>query len=323
MRTKTIEKVVTYSIVYGYAITQPFSYDTDLQSLLQDKLLAEGRTLQYGENREIVRHIQQRYDRQDDFNNRTSGTFSLLKADAKRGYQSSHDVKITGKDNQKAMKKLLSKEKQVHMDEIEELIDTISYGDISNDVIQVQEVLLYYGYYKGNIDGIYGPLTADAILQVKNEYNYMEENIINVPIQTLEDGDQVEEIELIQVEIQENSQAIAQYARTYIGTPYIWGGVSPKGFDCSGFIQYVYEKHNKVIPRTVNDIWNFSSPITSPSIGDLVFFETYKAGPSHLGIYLGNGDFIHAGSSRGVEVSNFTNNEYWSSRYLGAKRIDL
>lgn len=107
-------------------------------------------------------------------------------------------------------------------------------------------------------------------------------------------------------------------AKKYIGAPYKWAGSSPSGFDCSGFLNYVYRNAGISIPRTVASIWSATKPVSSPRAGDLVFFETYKEGPSHAGIYLGNNKFIHAGSSRGVEISDMSNS-YWKPRYLGAK----
>lgn len=92
------------------------------------------------------------------------------------------------------------------------------------------------------------------------------------------------------------------------------------GFDCSGFIQYIFRQNGVSVPRTAAEQWNKGTSVSSPSVGDVVFFETYKAGPSHNGIYIGDNKFIHAGSSRGVEVADM-NNSYWKPRYLGAKRL--
>lgn len=108
--------------------------------------------------------------------------------------------------------------------------------------------------------------------------------------------------------------------KKYIGTPYVWGGTSPSGFDCSGFIQYVFAQNGISIPRTVSSIWSAGTSVGSPSVGDIVFFETYKSGPSHAGIYLGGGKFLHAGTSSGVTISDM-NSSYWSPKYLGAKRL--
>ena len=112
--------------------------------------------------------------------------------------------------------------------------------------------------------------------------------------------------------------ALITEAKKYIGVPYVWAGSTPSGFDCSGYLNYVYGKVGVSIPRTVETIWNATKPVSSLQAGDLVFFETYKTGPSHAGIYLGNNKFIHAGTSRGVEISDM-NNTYWKPRYLGAK----
>ncbi|WP_442593618.1 NlpC/P60 family protein [Neobacillus sp. D3-1R] len=111
--------------------------------------------------------------------------------------------------------------------------------------------------------------------------------------------------------------ALVTEAKKYIGTPYVWGGSTPSGFDCSGYLNYVYTKVGVSIPRTVATIWNATTPVSSPKIGDIVFFDT-TGGPSHAGIYLGDNKFIHASTSQGVTISDL-NNTYWKPRYLGAK----
>lgn len=107
-------------------------------------------------------------------------------------------------------------------------------------------------------------------------------------------------------------------SKKYIGSPYVWGGTSPSGFDCSGYLNFVFAKVGVSLPRTVASIWRETTTVANPRAGDIVFFETYTSGPSHAGIYLGNNKFIHAGSSTGVTISDLTSS-YWKNRYLGAK----
>jgi cell wall-associated NlpC family hydrolase len=109
-------------------------------------------------------------------------------------------------------------------------------------------------------------------------------------------------------------------ALRFLGTPYVFGGTSPSGFDCSGFVQHVFAMLGVSLPRTADAQYYAGSRIKGGmKTGDLVFFQTYEPGPSHVGIYLGNGRFVHA-SSHGVMVSSLSDT-YWSSRYLGAKRF--
>lgn len=115
-----------------------------------------------------------------------------------------------------------------------------------------------------------------------------------------------------------NAQEIIDEAKKYIGTPYLWGGNTTSGFDCSGFVKYVFAKFGVSLPRTTETQWTATTPVNAPSIGDLVFFQTYKPGPSHVGIYLGNNKFISAASS-GVTISDLTSS-YWGTRYLGARK---
>lgn len=118
-----------------------------------------------------------------------------------------------------------------------------------------------------------------------------------------------------------NVNKLVSTAKAQNGVKYVWGGSSPSGFDCSGFIHYVYNKAGYGIGRLSSEgYYNRSHMINNPQVGDLVFFSgTYKAGISHLGVYLGGGNFIHAGSD-GVEISNLSN-PYWKSHFDSYKRF--
>ncbi len=107
-------------------------------------------------------------------------------------------------------------------------------------------------------------------------------------------------------------------AQQYLGLPYVWGSASPSngGFDCSGFISYVFG----VGRQDVNGYWNSVSKVSSPQPGDLVFFQgTYKPGPSHIGIYVGNGQMIHAGD-KGIAYASLSSS-YNQKHFLGYGRF--
>lgn len=120
-----------------------------------------------------------------------------------------------------------------------------------------------------------------------------------------------------------SSETLIDKAKTYIGVPYRFGGTSPKGFDCSGFTQLVFLENDIKLPRTAAEQFQIGKVIKKNNLqkGDLVFFETYKKGPSHIGVYIGEQKFIHASSANGVTISSLNNSSYWQSRYLGAKRV--
>lgn len=119
-----------------------------------------------------------------------------------------------------------------------------------------------------------------------------------------------------------SSGSLIDIAKSVLGTKYVWGGSAPGGFDCSGFIYWAFNQAGQKIPRLSTDgYYNRSYMIDNPQVGDLVFFEgTYRSGISHMGIYLGNGQFIHAGSSTGVTIAS-VNNSYWSKHFHSYKRF--
>lgn len=117
---------------------------------------------------------------------------------------------------------------------------------------------------------------------------------------------------------------ITDYAVKFKGTPYKFGGTTPSGFDCSGYLRYVFTNFGISIPRTAAEQYKMGTGVSKSNLkeGDMVFFSgTYKAGISHAGIYVGNGGFISA-TSKGVTIANLNTNPYWAPKYTGARRLD-
>jgi len=118
-----------------------------------------------------------------------------------------------------------------------------------------------------------------------------------------------------------SASSIIQYAETFMGTPYVWGGTSPSGFDCSGFTQFVFAHFGVSIYRTSEDQFAEGVPVSANDLqpGDLVFFSTYAPGATHVGIYIGNNLMVDA-QDYGVSIDNIFNS-YWGPKYLGARQI--
>ena len=115
---------------------------------------------------------------------------------------------------------------------------------------------------------------------------------------------------------------ITRTAMRYIGVPYMWGGTTFAGVDCSGFVQAVFAKNGIELPRMADEQFAAGHHIGTHWLmpGDLVFFETYTSGASHVGIYIGGGKFIHASVGKGVTIDTL-NMDYYASRYIGARRF--
>ena len=115
--------------------------------------------------------------------------------------------------------------------------------------------------------------------------------------------------------------SIVDFSKRLKGIPYLYGGNTLAGFDCSGFIYYVHNEAGLNISRQSSEgYFAQSATVSIPIVGDLVFFEnTYKAGISHMGIYIGNNEFVHAGS-KGVEVASL-NSTYWIEHFVSFKRF--
>jgi len=118
-------------------------------------------------------------------------------------------------------------------------------------------------------------------------------------------------------------EKIVETAKMYLGVPYMWAGITATGVDCSGFIYAVYKMNGYRIPRDAESQFNYCEKKKDEELipGDLVFFTTYLPGPSHVGIYIGDRNFIHASSGKGVVTVSSLDQEYYKARYLGGGRI--
>lgn len=194
-------------------------------------------------------------------------------------------------------------------------------GSAGAEIVQIQEKLISDGYDIGLPDGVFGAQLEAAIKQYQLSVGLTPDGVVGPATYS----------KLMGSDMPRGGQAVSRgggYARglinvafQYLGVPYVFGGTSPWGFDCSGFTQFVFRQCGISLPRTA-DVQYYNYPKVSSSNlrpGDLVFFETYEPGPSHCGIYIGGGEFIHAGSSTGVTVATLFGG-YWGSRYIGAAR---
>jgi cell wall-associated NlpC family hydrolase len=121
-------------------------------------------------------------------------------------------------------------------------------------------------------------------------------------------------------------QQLLEDAKYFKGGKYVWGGTTPQGFDCSGYVQYLYKKHHINLPRTALAQANRGSSVTKNNLekGDLLFFLTDKKRGipvTHVGIYLGDGKFIHAASKKKGIIISPIDHGYYAKKFVSAKRV--
>jgi len=182
----------------------------------------------------------------------------------------------------------------------------------NQDIVSVQRDLQKLGYDKGKTTtGSYDTTTTQAIKSFQTDYGLAITGVLNEATGTA-----------INHAIVKND--LVRDTVNYTGVPYLWGGETPAGFDCSGFVYFMFKKHGVDMSRNTSaGLYKTGTPISRNNLqpGDLVFFDINSTGTiSHVGFYMGNNQFISATSSKGIQAVSM-DNSYWSKYYVGAKRI--
>ena len=173
-------------------------------------------------------------------------------------------------------------------------------GDQGSEIAAIQMKLKEKGYKITRINGKFTAETTKAVRSFQKRQKLKSDGIVENRTYYILMG---KKLKVDNVKVQDKAKQITDTAKTYVGVPYKFGGTTPKGFDCSGFVQYVFEQRKVTLPRAADAQYKVGKIIKQKELkqGDLVFFSTYEKGASHCGIYLEQGKFIHA-SSHGVMV---------------------
>lgn len=192
-------------------------------------------------------------------------------------------------------------------------------GDTGPEVAQIQSQLIALGYKPGPADGEFGAMTTTAVTAFQNDRGLEADGVVGPETFRLLVG---RDIPVSRDSSTTVVRRLIQTATKYVGVPYMFGGNTPSGFDCSGFTSHVFARIGISLPRMADEQYEVGQPVGKGRLqpGDLVYFTTYTAGVSHVGIYLGDGKFISATSSRGVAIDRL-DNSYWGPRYIGARRV--
>ena len=198
-------------------------------------------------------------------------------------------------------------------------------GDTGPAVEQIQSGLKDSGFFGGKVDGVFSTMTRQAVISFQKAAGLKADGFVEEKTFKALTGKAIppKPANIAKAAPNRNANRILDTALSYRGVKYRFGGATPSGFDCSGFIYYVFDQMGYGLPRMADGQFEVGIPVSRAALqpGDLVFFSTYEPGPSHVGIYLGNGQFIHASSGAGHVTITSLANPYHRDRYIGARRI--
>lgn len=203
---------------------------------------------------------------------------------------------------------------------------TLKSGMRGDTVYELQKDLKTLGFMDINPTGYFGSITKAAVINFQKKQGLATDGIAGT--QTLGKMDKLmgKKTTVSRGTTSRGlSQTITDYAKKLLGVRYVWGGTTSKGFDCSGFVRYVYKKLGITLNRTSSSQTGNGTYIkkVNLSAGDIVFFDTNGGNNriNHVGIYIGSGKFIHASSSHHKVVISNINTGFYSRAYMTARRV--
>lgn len=188
----------------------------------------------------------------------------------------------------------------------------LSQGMTSSSVSDLQRDLKSLGFFTyPTVTGYFGTITAQAVKDYQKAYLLPITGIVDAATR-------------LSIAHALTKRAMLNDAMSFMRVPYLWGGATPQGFDCSGFVYYMFNKHGIPAVRTTSKgLFDTGMSVSQPNLqpGDLVFFAIAAPGVvDHVGFYIGNGQFLSATRSAGIYPQSLINT-YWGPKYLGAKRV--
>lgn len=272
---------------------------------------------------------------------RITGYYGSITKDAVKDFQKAYGLKADGVVGEKTMEKLFSTYKET----------SLIPGMKSDDVGEIQKRLKELGYYSYDIDNDYGAKTREAVVYFQSAHNLKADGIAGTKTKETLFSSSAKKEQDARRDLADNydsnppeqpappqssegkskAQQAIDIAKTKIGSKYVYGAEGPDTFDCSGLTTYVYKKLGVSLPRTayLQGYNQYGIKITDPDSlqpGDLVFFNTNKSDgdlSDHAGIYIGNGDFIHANSGKAMSVviSNLKTSAFYKAAFSWGRRV--
>ena len=249
-----------------------------------------------------------------------------------RNFQASHHLAVDGIVGPQTMQALDVSSNSASPTMEAARVGLLREGDSGPAVVRLQKDLEALGYSTGGAEGDFGPMTLTAVVDFQQSNGIPATGLVGVltwraldeAVQQAPPTNTMGSNQVNRGSISPTAAGIVGLAMKYQGAAYVFGGNSPAtGFDCSGFVQWVYGQFGIALPRTSFGQWNVGTHVSEEALqpGDLVFFTTEGVFANHVGIYLGNGEFISAATpSQGVVVQSLSTS-YFAQAYDGAVQV--